>query len=156
MSPLRRREELHALSEDHHNALVIALRCRRLAARQLELDKAEFWASVLDFVRLQVMPHFEVEEDCLLPALRDLGETAMADRIAHEHAVLRGLISDAPPSNEDLGRLGQLLDDHIRYEERVVFEEVQDRLPPDVLAEIRRRSLDVPQICPTTFRRLPR
>lgn len=51
MSPLKRRSELHALSEDHHNALVIALRCRRLASGQYDAEPAEFWAGVQVFMQ---------------------------------------------------------------------------------------------------------
>jgi hemerythrin-like domain-containing protein len=156
VSPLKRREELQALSEDHHNALVIALRCRRLAAGNFDVDRAKFWASVLEFYALQIVPHFEVEETYLLPALRALGETEMAERILDEHERLRAMISDAVPDDAALDSFGQLLDDHIRYEERIVFEATQDRMAPECLAEIRRASMDAPQICPTTFRRLPR
>ena len=156
MPPLKRREELQALSEDHHNALVIALRCRRLAQGKFDTEPADFWASVVEFVALQITPHFEVEETLLLPALRTLGEAAMADRILDEHERLRAMITDTVPADGDLHAFGQLLDDHIRYEERVVFESTQDRLPADALSEIRRASLEVPQICPTTFRPLPR
>ena len=81
MPPLKRREELQALSEDHHNGLVIALRCRRLAEGTFDADRSEFWASVVEFSRLQVAPHFGVEEEYLLPALRALGEADMAEKI---------------------------------------------------------------------------
>ncbi len=156
MAPLKRIEALQALSEDHHNGLVIALRCRRLADGVFDADRDEFWASVLEFVRLQVDPHFEVEERLLLPALRALGEQEMAYRIAREHVQLRAMIVEQTPADPELRSFGQLLDDHIRYEERVVFEQTQDRLPAETLAEIRRASLAVPQICPTTFREIPR
>ena len=156
MPPLKRREELQALSEDHHNALVIALRCRRLAAGSFDVDRAEYWASVVEFYALQIVPHFEVEETYLLPALRALGETEMAERILEEHERLRAMIGDAVPDDSTLNAFGQLLDDHIRYEERVVFEATQDRMAPELLAEIQRASMQAPQICPTTFRHLPR
>ena len=156
MSPLKRREELQTLSEDHHNALVIALRCRRLGEGTFDAEPSDFWASVREFVSLQVLPHFEVEENLLIPALRTLGEEQMADRLLAEHQQLRAMITDEVPSAAEFSAFGRLLDDHIRYEERIVFESTQDRLPTDVLAEIRRVSLEVPQICPTTFRPLPR
>jgi hemerythrin-like domain-containing protein len=156
VSPLKRREELQALSEDHHNVLVIALRCRRLAAGALDVDRAEYWASVIEFYALQIVPHFEVEERYLLPALCALGETEMAERILDEHERLRAMMTNEIPDDSALNAFGQLLDDHIRYEERVVFEATQDRLAPEWLAEIQRASAEAPQICPTTFRHLPR
>jgi hypothetical protein len=156
MAALVRREQLQALSQDHHNALVIALRCRRVADGRMEVDGEEFRATVLEFFQLQIAPHFDVEERFVLPALRALGEREMAERIAGEHDRLRAMIDGRMVTDSDLRAFGQLLDDHIRYEERVVFEETQHRISDDVLAEILRASLEVPQICPTTFKKLPR
>lgn len=136
--------------------LVIALRCRRLAAGTFDVDRAEYWATVVEFYNLQIVAHLEVEETYLLPALRALGETEMAERIAAEHERLRAMITDAVPDDAALHAFGQLLDEHIRYEERVVFEATQDRLAPEWLTEIQRASMQAPQICPTTFRHLPR
>jgi len=156
MPPLKRREELQALSEDHHNGLVIAVRCQRLAEGTFDADRSEFWASVTEFWRLQIAPHFEVEEEYLLPALRTLGEAEMAERIVREHVRLRAMIGETAPTNAQLLDFGQLLHDHIRYEERVVFASTQNLLDANTLTEIRRASFEIPQICPTTFRPLPR
>ncbi len=156
MPPLKRREELQALSEDHHNGLVIAVRCRRLAEGTFDADRSQFWTSVIEFWRLQVAPHFEVEEEYLLPALRALDEGDMAERILSEHGRLRAMLRETAPTDAQLLAFGQLLDDHIRYEERVVFASTQNKLDANTLANIRRASFDIPQICPTTFRPLPR
>ena len=66
------------------------------------------------------------------------------------------MIDETTPSDAQLLAFGHLLHDHIRYEERVVFASTQDRLDPATLAEIRRASFEIPQICPTTFKPLPR
>ena len=159
MSPLKRREELRSLSEDHHNALVIALRCRRLAAGQHDADPVELWAGVLEFFRLAILPHFDLEETLLLPAIDAIGEpetSKMTERIRDEHRRLRAMIADPVPDDAGWTAIGTLLDEHIRFEERVVFEATQDRLPLEVLEEIARVSAEIAQICPTTFRPIPR
>ena len=156
MAPLKRIAPLQPLSEDHHNALVIALRCKRLAVGKYDADPTEFWRGVHDFFELQVLPHFEVEEELLLPELRRLGETAMADRIESEHRQLRELLIEAVPDSQGFEAFGNLLDDHIRFEERTVFEDTQHRFSETALAAIETASNEVPQICPTTFKRLPR
>jgi hemerythrin-like domain-containing protein len=156
MSPLKRREELRALSEDHHNALVIALRCRRVANGSFDAEPSEYWVSVREFFRLALEPHFEIEESLLLPALEQLGESSMCMRILKEHAALRALVGEEVPDLAGFDAFGTLLEEHIRYEERTVFEDVQDRLPQAALDEIAQRTRDVPQICPNTFRPIPR
>ena len=156
MSPLKRRPELQALSEDHHNALVIALRCRRVADGSLDTDAGEFWEGVRAFYNAALAGHFEIEERLLLPALDALGETEMSRKIASEHVELRRLAAETSARPEILAAFGRLLDDHVRYEERVVFESVQDRLPASVLGKIAAASAASPQFCPTTLRPLAR
>ena len=154
--PLKRRAELHGLSEEHHNALVIALRCRRTADGDLESTADELWPSVREFFELQIVPHFDIEERLLMPALEELGEAEMVARMAVEHAKLRDLASMARISREDLSEFASLLERHIRFEEREVFEHTQDRLPQAVLETIARASAESPRICPTTLRPLGR
>lgn len=144
------------MSEDHHNALVIALRCRRFAEGEFEAELTSIRANVLDFFNRAIEPHFEIEEDLLLPALLEIDESEMHDRIASEHARLRAAAAAGLPDTTSFGAFGTLLDDHVRFEERIVFEQVQERLPQEVLGEIETKSRAVPQICPTTFRPIPR
>jgi hemerythrin-like domain-containing protein len=150
--PLRRRTELKGLSEEHHNALVVALRCRRTAEGLLDSTPEDVWPGVLEFFALQIDPHFDIEERLLMPALVELGEQAMAERMADEHERLRGFVAMTRITRRDLAAFASLLDAHIRFEEREVFEQTQDRLPQAVLDDIARASERTPRICPTTFR----
>lgn len=128
---MKRDPRLHGLSDDHHQALVLARRVRRAvdagaadAALRATVDQA--WASHLG-------PHFAVEERWLLPALEDAGEPALAARTRAEHVALRGHL--------DAGRLGafaDLLRDHVRFEERTLFPACEARLPPAVLDAVGR------------------
>lgn len=52
-----------------------------------------------------------------------------------------------PASEEE----SELLETHIRYEERQVFEPVQHRLPARALQTIARACQDEPRVCPTTL-----
>lgn len=133
--PMRRRAELRGLSSDHHSALILALRCKRISPSP-GFDFASFWRETCETFERQLEPHFHIEEQFLLPALERLGEAKMAGRIRSEHAALRALRDDPKASAQTAIELGTLLERHIRFEEREVFEPIQDRLDPSVLAAI--------------------
>lgn len=135
---MKRIPELRDLSDDHHTGLVLARRCRQCARPGSELSPAEVWAQVQASFRTDLEPHFQIEERHLLPALESIGEGPMAQRIRRDHAALRALC-DADASTADassVASFGVLLKSHIRFEEREVFDSVQDRLPADALASI--------------------
>jgi hypothetical protein len=119
---MKRDPRLHSLSTDHHHALVLARRCARG-----ELDAAAARAAY----ERELAPHFAIEERLLLPALEAAGERAAADRTRAEHATLRAHL--------DAGRLADfasLLEAHVRFEERELFELAQARLGEDALRAI--------------------
>ncbi len=68
----------------------------------------------------------------------------MLERVLREHMQLHGLVralraqaaaGDIPP--EALKTLGQLLHDHVRVEERQLFEEIERIVPPAELEGMR-------------------
>lgn len=130
---MRRAAELRDLSDDHHTALVLARRCRRGAAgRRL----GALWQEVQEIFALHLEPHFRIEERHLLPALEDIGEGGLAARIREDHAALRALQRSGEATPERIARFGHLLQEHVRYEERQVFDPTQDRLPEAALRAI--------------------
>ena len=94
------------------------------------------WEEVLEAFSSHLEPHFQIEEQHLLPALEAIGEASLASRIRQDHAVLRALRESGGSSRSVIERFGELLDAHIRYEERDVFEATQDRLPASALKAI--------------------
>jgi hemerythrin-like domain-containing protein len=90
--------------------------------------------------------HFEIEEQIMLPALEaDDQLQAMGDRMCVEHEQIRDaakrLTADSPPTHEALpvaNQLGRLLNDHVRFEEREVFELIEARLDPEALEALGR------------------
>ncbi|MCB9540243.1 MAG: hemerythrin domain-containing protein [Myxococcales bacterium] len=128
---MKRDPRLHGLSDDHHQALVLARRVRR--AVDAGEDDAALRAAVDHAWATHLAPHFDVEERLLLPALEEAGEVDLAARTRAEHATLRGHL--------DAGRLGpfaDLLRDHVRFEERTLFPACEARLPPAVLDAVGR------------------
>ena len=125
---MKRDHRLRQLSDDHHQALVLARRATSAASLKPEAV-ATLWDEVTRRFRSELAPHFSIEEQHMLPALERAGGAALAKRTRDEHAELRRIVSeDGHDVATRLDRFGALLRDHVRFEERVLFEAVQERL----------------------------
>lgn len=146
ISGLKRDPALQALSRDHHGALVQA-RALRLAAAGSAAERrlhplAATARAFLDFYERELRGHFDDEERVLLPRCRE-ADPGGVERILAEHRELHGWVGalrqalaeggDPAPA---MAESGQLLDDHVRFEERAFFEGVQRSLSAAALAEI--------------------
>lgn len=97
---------------------------------------ADLWREVQETSALHLEPHFRIEERYLLPALESIGEEDLAARIRDDHAALRALRRSKEPTPQVLQNFGRLLQEHVRYEERRVFDPTQERLPETALRAI--------------------
>ncbi len=125
---MKRDHRLRQLSDDHHQALVLARRATSAASVKPEAS-ADLWDELTRRFHNELAPHFSIEEEHILPALERAGGAALAKRTRDEHAELRRIVSeDGHDVANGLERFGALLRDHVRFEERVLFEAVQERL----------------------------
>lgn len=134
---MKRDRRLWLLSDDHHAALVLARHATRAGAGEGSRSAQEVWAEVMMRFEQELNAHFELEERLLLPAVERVGEPALAERTRDEHAQLRRLVTGVPgPLETRLSEFGALLRDHVRFEERVLFPAVQERLGQETLEAI--------------------
>lgn len=130
---MKRSPALTPLSRDHHQALAIAQRLRRAEdAEQATRDFDTFWGE-------HGREHFRIEEEVLLPTWAVLGraDASHVARIAAEHLEIRAAVLDLErPDLERLRRLGELLQAHVRYEERELFPLIEDDLDPPALGRL--------------------
>jgi len=129
---MKRHPALQPLSDDHHRALVLGRRLRRadpaaLAALAHEVRRA---------AEAELEPHFGVEERVLLPLLRAKGADALVARTEADHARVRELVRGAW-SLDAARALGELLERHVRFEERELFPEAEALLSEAELATVR-------------------
>lgn len=135
---MKRSAALAPLSREHHVALEVALRLRRVAGGEEAVTRAAF----LEFFSPEGEGHFRVEEEILLPAIADVlpGDDADVARVRDEHGEIRrlaaGLARDAEASVAELRALGKLLDEHVRHEERVLFPRIEAALDDERLAQL--------------------
>jgi hemerythrin-like domain-containing protein len=130
---MKRDAALRDLSSEHHTGLVLVRRIREQTAPAEAAVKAR-WEEIRERFASELEPHFQKEENGLLPMLRAIGESALVERTLREHEAMRRLVADGGP--EDLLRFAQWLDDHIRFEERELFDVAQRRLSADQLSRL--------------------
>ena len=135
---MKRSAALAPLSRDHHQALDAALRLR--GADVAGLDEA-----VAHFARFwdHGQAHFAIEERLILPALPsdDADWARGIERVARDHAAIRRLATallapGAAPEVATARSLGDLLNEHVRFEERNLFELLEQRLDPAELTAL--------------------
>lgn len=126
--PQRRDPSLIPLSHDHHHGLVRVFEIRQALRKGGDLpDQVR---RTRDFHRDHLVPHFRAEEEALVPALRTAGadvEAALA-RLTDEHERLREMAAALDAGAERLAAFADLLESHIRFEERELFPLYQQRV----------------------------
>jgi hemerythrin-like domain-containing protein len=136
---MKRAEALRQLSRDHHKALVVAQRLRRVEEPEVEACALEF----LEYWRGHGRRHFQVEEEVLLPAYERVA-TAQEEpvvRVLTDHVTIRRRAADieaGTKSVRSLRELGAILDEHVRHEERVLFPRIEQALPAGELENLAR------------------
>jgi iron-sulfur cluster repair protein YtfE (RIC family) len=139
---MRRHSALAPLSHDHHHALVAARRVRQAAAEPEAAAAAA--SSFLDFFAEETIRHFREEEELLFPLIVPFDEAReLLVEALLQHQRLHSLVlqlhhrAESDAGYADLMReAGELLEGHIRLEERGLFPLIERLLESDELAEL--------------------
>jgi hemerythrin-like domain-containing protein len=140
---MKRSPELRELSVQHHDALVAARTMRRAGEGAVPLEAAIAWFMLAWHGEIRL--HFRVEEEVLLPlfARAVLADDPLIVRTLTEHVLLRRAVYDLKEAvgeqrQQLAGEIGRLLNDHIRFEERVVFPAIETALAGPSLVDLGR------------------
>ena len=132
--PIKRSKELAPLSREHHDGLLYVWKIREGLKNNTPVSKLKeytFW-----YWKQHIKPHFFQEEKILLPHMPANNE--LANRLKKEHEDIRELILnlDQEPDKSTFIELCNLVNDHIRFEERQLFPFLEQTLPPGELNDI--------------------
>ena len=126
---MKRSTALQPLSREHHTALTLAKACERAAQSRDEGLVAKTCQRVIRAFSDELEPHFQVEEQSLLPLLRSAGTRLLVQRTLADHQQLRALLDDLRWNDrEALGSFGKGLSAHVRFEERELFPVIENLL----------------------------
>lgn len=123
-----RDKNLIPLSHQHQHALALCVRLdRALQAKDVDL---EAWQSEIQAIfEQEIGIHFAAEEKIIFPPARRLPELqSLIEELLAEHAVLRDFFARASArslNHADLQMFAARLSQHIRKEERELFEALQ-------------------------------
>lgn len=133
---MKRYPTLQPLSRDHHWLLMVCRDGRWWAAGDRRgPTEAELVERVEEILPL-LWRHLELEERVLWPACRPfLDESIGLAALEAEHEELRRRLPEAVAAQDGAGLVAvlKMLHDHIRTEERVLFEAIQGCVPNEVL-----------------------
>ena len=134
-----RDKSLIPLSHQHQRALALCVRIDR-AQPIPDADVQTWQAEISQLFEEEIKIHFAAEEAVIFPAARQFAELVrLAEELTAEHASLRGLFRQAEArrmSPETLPAFAQQLSAHIRKEERLLFESMQQLMKPPELASL--------------------
>lgn len=130
--PIKRHEALQPFSRQHHFGLLFSWKIRKGFTKEIPLERLSRFADW--FYENEIKPHFEDEEKYLFPILEEGNE--LVERALKEHRRINRLFKDTKDPERSLHRLEEELQAHIRFEERVLFNEIQKVATPEQLAKV--------------------
>lgn len=119
--PLKRHKALQPLSREHHQGLLLSWKIRTGFKKNIEPERIKTYANW--FFENHLVPHFEIEETLIFPILKPDHE--LIKRGLEEHRRLKRLFTQTENDTKTLIKIEEELEQHIRFEERILFPEIQ-------------------------------
>ncbi|MEO6348392.1 MAG: hemerythrin domain-containing protein [Aquaticitalea sp.] len=119
--PLKRHKTLQPLSRDHHHGLLLSWKIRSGFNKKIEVERIKTYTDW--FFMTHLIPHFELEEQHIFPLLKK--DNDLVKRALSEHRRLKRLFNEENEIEKSLSKIEEELEHHIRFEERVLFPEIQ-------------------------------
>jgi hemerythrin-like domain-containing protein len=132
--PIKRNESLKALSREHHHGLLLCWKIRTGIKKQIEPERIKKYANW--FYINHLLPHFELEEQHIFTLLGN--EHELVKKALAEHRRLKRLFESDIEILKNLTLIEEELESHIRFEERILFNEIQLIATEEELQQIKK------------------
>lgn len=142
--PLKRNEELKSLSREHHHGLLLCWKIKTGFSKGVSVDRIKSYTDW--FYTNHLLPHFEIEEKYVFPILG--ASNPNISKALEDHRNLKKLFTTDKDPTTALKQIETELENHIRFEERILFGEIQlaataeqlkviqANTPPDSFSEV--------------------
>jgi hemerythrin superfamily protein len=119
--PIKRHEALQPWSREHHQGLLLSWKIKKGFALNVDPQRIKDYCDW--FWKTHLIPHFETEEKYIFPILGE--ENHLIEQALDDHGQLRAMFEQTEADTDVLSQIESLLNDHIRFEERVLFNAIQ-------------------------------
>ena len=117
---MKRDESLKSLSRDHHQGLLLCWKIRT-GLKNAHHTRVKKYTDY--FFKEHLLPHFKLEEKYIFPLLGE--ESTLVQEALLDHHKLRSLFEENVDVLQALVQIEVELEKHIRFEERILFKELQ-------------------------------
>jgi len=134
-APIKRHQALVSFSKDHHFGLLLVWKIRQGLQNGVATERISNY--VLYSFNEQLAKHFKEEEELLFSQLSS--EDILRKRAEEDHRAIYNLVAAISEIKDDPGQLDQFatkLEKHIRFEERELFNHLQNNMTTDELEKI--------------------
>ncbi|MEO8760633.1 MAG: hemerythrin domain-containing protein [Bacteroidia bacterium] len=119
---IKRHESLKQLSREHHYGLLLCWKIRNGFKKSVEPVRIQLYTNW--FFENYLQPHFKEEEELIFPILGN--EHKLVKKALSEHRRLQRLFNEKVDIHKSLSLIEEELERHIRFEERILFNELQN------------------------------
>ncbi len=127
--PVKRHLSLQPFSREHHQGLLLCWKIRQGFKKSVAAERIKHYTDW--FWKEHLLAHFKAEELSIFPILPV--ENSLVQQALTEHRRLQQLFEDTADIVRSLQSIAKELDEHIRFEERVLFNEIQQVATPEQL-----------------------
>ncbi|WP_452220503.1 hemerythrin domain-containing protein [Lacinutrix salivirga] len=121
LKPQKRHKALQPLSREHHHGLLLSWKIRAGFSKNIAPERIRVYADW--FFKTHLIPHFEMEEAHIFTILEQDNE--LVKKALTDHRRLKRLFAETGDDAKTLRKIEGELEQHIRFEERVLFPEIQ-------------------------------
>ena len=136
--PIKRSESLKPLSREHHHGLLLCWKIRAGFEKNVEISRIKKYADW--FYQNYLIPHFELEEQYVFSILGN--ENELIKKAVSEHEKVKQLFESKTEISKNIRLIEKELESHIRFEERILFGEIQKNATTEQLQFIERNHSD--------------
>jgi len=129
---IKRNPALKEYSKDHHQALLLCWKIQVGFSKGIAAERIKAYADW--FYENHILEHFQLEEKYLFPVLGN--ENKLILQALEEHKILLALFTEPTQIETSLKQIQTLLKSHIRFEEQILFNEIQNAATPQELEKI--------------------
>lgn len=118
---MKRHEALVQLSRDHHFGLLLCWKLKEGLKKEISPERMSRYIQL--FYLQNLKPHFQEEEETLFPILGD--ENPFIIEAVEQHREFARMVQKGFRTPQEIQVFRDLLELHIRKEERVIFPEIE-------------------------------